>query len=169
MGGSSAPAGASGVPSNTIPTAQIYQPTGQPQADVNLQNIFSGFMPTSTQYTGSNPLLGGLQFPNTPGGNEYPYGILNFQGPGTVTDPNNPNVQSALSTASGLVSPFAGLAGQVANQIPGYAGAAQNYSNQIGSWFNNQVIPDIANLFTTGTNISGLGGQTVGLANQIAP
>jgi hypothetical protein len=159
MGGSSAPAGASGVPSNSIPTAEIYQPTGQPSADINLQSIFSGFLPSTAQYTGGNPALSGLQFPNTPGGNEYPYGILNYQGSGTVTDPNNPNVQSALGTASELVSPFAGLAGQVANQIPGYAGAAQNYSNEIGSWFNNLVLPDINTLSNTANQITGLGQQ----------
>jgi hypothetical protein len=165
MGGSSAPAGASGVPSNSIPTAEIYQPTGQPQADVNLQSIFGGFMPTSTQYTGGNPLLGGLQFPNTPGGNEYPYGILNYQGPGTVTDPGNPYVQSALGTASGLTSPYSSLVSQLSGQTGAGSqstGSAQNYANLMTSLLGNQVFPTIANMYGAANQISGLG-------NQVAP
>jgi hypothetical protein len=169
MGGSSAPAGASGVPSNTIPTAEVYQPTGQPSADISLQSIFGGFTPTTATYTGNNPIFTGLTFPNTPGGNAYAYGNANFTGAGTVTDPNNPYVQSAISTASGLISPYSSLV----SQLQGLTGAgsqstesANTYAGMMQSLLNNQVYPTIQGMYNAANNITGLGGQTVDLGNQ---
>src|SRR5215469_614494 len=164
MGGGSAPAGASGIPSNTLPAAMAYQPTAQPQSDIQLQNIFSGLQPTTQQYTGNDPIFTGLIFPDTPGGNAYPYGAGNYIGRGTITDPGNAYLQQAIQTAQGLISPFAGLV----SQLQGYTGpGSQSTQGALDySAFINQLFPQAQGV---GQGILDSAQQVGGLANQLVP
>lgn len=164
MGGSSAPAGASGVPSNTIPAAMAYQPAAQAQSDVQLQSIFQGFSPSTMQYTGNAPQFTGLLFPDTPGGNAYAYAAGGYTGPGSISDPGNPYLQQALAYANNLISPFSGLV----DQLRGYTGAgsqstqgAQDYAAMVA-----QLFPQAQDI---GQGIIGSGQQVSGLGTSLIP
>ena len=169
MGGSSAPAGASGVPSNNIPTAMAYQPTAQPTSDVGIQDLFGGlFSNLGPAFAGSTGFpapfndLGTNAFGWTPGGVAYPQSTA-WTGAGSITDPNNPLLQTAIQapqTASTQYAPsIAALLGQT-----GAGSGSTTGAGAAGTALENMGAP----YATAGSSVYGTGSQVQNLAQLIS-
>jgi len=147
MPSSSAPAGASGVPSNSGPRASAYQPAAQPQFDASLQAAMAAL-----------PITGNL----TPGGWAYPQAQNLTAG---ALDPNNPYLSQAIGAGQNAYDTFnANFSG-----VPGFIGGQlSNYENMFpqmlgeanyASSFAPMLAGGGANLINFGSGLAG------GLAN----
>jgi hypothetical protein len=183
MGGSSAPAGASGIPSNTGPAAQAYQPTAQPTSDIGFQQLAGGlFSNLGPAYAGATGFpfpfndLGTNAFAWTPGGVAYPQSTA-WTGAGSVTDPNNPLLQQGITAAqsayggySPLVAQLAGLVGPGSESTSGAQTYAQMLSQGYAPTAFGQGATNIANANTIGQPTFQLNqGANALLTNQSAP
>ena len=159
---SSAPAGASGVPSNNIPTAQAYQPMGQPGVDAGLLNIMQQFpqnpsqTPAGSAYPTANNLASWLADPNNAYFNEAIAGAQNASNQYTPFNQFATNTFDALGNYQPTIAPNMANAQQIANYAPQVASEAGGLLNFLGTdatQEQNLVPGGAANLFSAGNSI----------------